>query len=142
MTAPIFPPVLIESLAKSIDKDQRESTKRRRTIGRAFVKPAEEALKAEAGEHALRLGAAGALIANDVNLKLVPELWSPVARANIESKTTTVLRGHDGTVRMASFSPEGRRIVTASEDTTARVWEAETGTQIVVLKGHDGLAGR
>ena len=42
----------------------------------------------------------------------------------------------------ASFSLDGRRIVTASEDTTARVWEAETGTQIAVLKGHQGLVWR
>ena len=34
-----------------------------------------------------------------------------------------VLRGHEGSVRHADFSPDGSRIVTASEDNTARLWE-------------------
>jgi WD40 repeat protein len=39
----------------------------------------------------------------------------------------------------AAFSPDGRRIVTASWDNTARVWEGETGKQLAVLAGHEGL---
>ena len=38
----------------------------------------------------------------------------------------------------AAFSPDGGRVVTASADTTARVWDAATGKAIVVLSGHDG----
>ena len=38
-------------------------------------------------------------------------------------RTVHVLKGHSGTVMSATFSPDGRRIVTASEDMTARVWE-------------------
>ena len=35
-----------------------------------------------------------------------------------------VLRGHQGPVLSAAWSPDGTRIVTASEDGTARVWAA------------------
>ena len=35
-----------------------------------------------------------------------------------------------------SFSPDGTRIVTASDDKTATVWDARTGTILLELKGH------
>ncbi len=36
----------------------------------------------------------------------------------------------------AAFSPDGGRIITASIDGTARLWDGETGTPLAVLKGH------
>jgi WD40 repeat protein len=47
--------------------------------------------------------------------------------------------GHQAGVTNASFSPDGRRIVTASDDKTARIWDAVTGKPIgAPLKGHTG----
>ena len=37
----------------------------------------------------------------------------------------------------ASFSRDGSRIVTASEDKTVRIWEAATAREIAVLRGHE-----
>lgn len=48
-----------------------------------------------------------------------------------------VLRGHEGVVEAASFSPDGRQILTASGDGTARVWQADGAGEPVVLKGHE-----
>ncbi len=50
-----------------------------------------------------------------------------------------VLSGHDGEVNSAAFSPDGRRIVTAGDDGTARVWDSVTGAQRLVLPGHGGV---
>jgi WD40 repeat protein len=36
----------------------------------------------------------------------------------------------------AVFSPDGTRILTASDDCTARVWDAATGTCLAICKGH------
>ena len=36
----------------------------------------------------------------------------------------------------ASFSADGTRIVTASEDKTAKVWDARSGAEMLTLKGH------
>jgi eukaryotic-like serine/threonine-protein kinase len=49
-----------------------------------------------------------------------------------------VLSGHDDIVVSAAYSPDGTRIVTASHDKTARIWDSRTGIQLAVLKGHGG----
>lgn len=55
----------------------------------------------------------------------------------LDEQRFSPLRGHDGRIRSAAFSPDGRRIVTASEDQTARIWNARTGRAIgEPLSGH------
>jgi Tol biopolymer transport system component/TPR repeat protein len=39
----------------------------------------------------------------------------------------------------AAYSPDGTRMVTASYDKTARIWDARTGAQLAVLSGHAGI---
>ena len=53
-----------------------------------------------------------------------------------------VLSGHDDAVSVAAFSPDGRRIVTASRDQTARIWDAVTARQLAVLSGHGEILPR
>ena len=38
----------------------------------------------------------------------------------------------------AAFSPDGRRVVTASYDKMAKIWNATTGKVVHTLKGHSG----
>ena len=45
---------------------------------------------------------------------------------------------HDASLLTASFSPDGRWVVTASEDHTARVWEAATSKAVGQPLRHDG----
>ena len=35
-----------------------------------------------------------------------------------------------------AFSPDGKRIASASADRTVKVWDADTGQEILTLKGH------
>ena len=49
-----------------------------------------------------------------------------------------VLRGHESPVTAARFSPDARLVATASEDTTARIWDVQTGRQIAVYTAQSG----
>jgi WD40 repeat protein len=47
------------------------------------------------------------------------------------------LSGHTADVTSVAFTPElGTRVLTGSEDYTAKVWDAENGQEILTLKGH------
>jgi WD40 repeat protein len=52
-------------------------------------------------------------------------------------KQKHVMRGHEGIVMAAAFSPNGQMIVSGSADCTVRVWSSATGMQQHVMNGHD-----
>ena len=48
------------------------------------------------------------------------------------------LIGHDGLIWSLSFVSNGSRIVTSSEDHTARIWDVQTGDELVTIREHSG----
>jgi len=46
------------------------------------------------------------------------------------------LKGHSGPVASVAFSPDGKRLASASKDQTVKVWNAATGQETLTLKGH------
>ncbi len=45
-------------------------------------------------------------------------------------QNSPALHGHENAVHSAAFSPDGARVVTASDDRTARIWDATTGKEL------------
>jgi WD40 repeat protein len=53
----------------------------------------------------------------------------------------SVLKGHDGPINSVAFSPDGTRLVTTSNDDTARIWNTKTGAPGPILKHTDDVYG-
>jgi WD40 repeat protein len=54
-------------------------------------------------------------------------------------KTVVTLKGHTSVIRAVAFSPDGARVLTGSNDRTARMWDAATGKTILTLRHTDGV---
>jgi len=46
------------------------------------------------------------------------------------------LRGHSEGVLSVAYSPDGKHIVSGSEDCTVKVWDSQTGKEVNVLVCH------
>ena len=62
-------------------------------------------------------------------------------KALFEHRKTTIFQ-HGSGVTDAAFNSRGDRIVTASYDNTARVWDVQSGAQVASLIGHQGPVER
>ena len=55
------------------------------------------------------------------------------------SRNNQTLEGHTGWVFCAAYSPDGRRVVSGSQDGTLKVWDTRTAKPISTLAGHDHM---
>ena len=61
-----------------------------------------------------------------------------VLLAGPHRRRRTSWAGHEGKeVYHVEYAPDGRTFVTAGQDRTARIWDAETGQERLVLRGHE-----
>jgi hypothetical protein len=50
--------------------------------------------------------------------------------------TGPVFGGHTAAIRAIAFSPDGKRVLSGSDDRTVRIWDAETGKELRRFEGH------
>jgi|GEM_PF-1540970 len=68
-------------------------------------------------------------------------VWDATSDA-VQPEPLFQLVGHTDALRDMAFSPDGTRWATASNDETARIWEASTGKLLFTLTGHpNGVEG-
>ena len=80
------------------------------------------------------IGAAAASFTATPVFEKTVQLWDAETGRPVGALQTD----HADSVLSASFSADGKRIVTASVDKTARLWDAQTGKQILApLTGHE-----
>ena len=56
--------------------------------------------------------------------------------AHEQPEAAFVLAGHGSDLADLSFSPDGSRLLTASSDKTAKVWDVRSGKELLTLAGH------
>jgi hypothetical protein len=110
-----------------------------RAIGREshWLRAAPEATPAVVWNQLRRAGWSEADL--DQHLRVAPEASFLHLRHIAASESLALERnlvGHVGVVRACAVTPDGRRVVSAADDRTLKVWDLATGHAVATLRGH------
>jgi WD40 repeat protein/transcriptional regulator with XRE-family HTH domain len=87
-------------------------------------------------ERSLLLAREAVQITYAVDKGITKEAEEALHRALVTSRVRVTLRGHTAEVWSVAFSPDAMRLATASQDKTAKVWDAHSGQLLLTLSGH------
>jgi WD40 repeat protein len=67
---------------------------------------------------------------------VLPEAEEQLHHAVMASRVMRTLTGHSQPIRAVAWSPDGTRLATAGEEGSAKVWDMDSGREILKLVGH------
>lgn len=110
--------------------------------GRLFAAPAEKSVRIWSSETGAEVGTvtpsggAGALLAlsPDGGLLAASDERGVTLFDTSSGAARHHLRGHAGAVRTAEFSPDGKRLFTGGHDQTVKVWDVNSGHELLTLR--------
>jgi WD40 repeat protein len=103
--------------------------------GRELIPPTRQRLETDVGSGPIVTDYAGRLGTCDLSpdgsrAVIAGGAYGLVRVYEVDTGRTLSPPLHDGHVPSARFAPDGRRVLTGSSDTTARVWDAATGSPV------------
>ncbi len=134
--------------AAAAEREAKKDAEKKR--GEAEAAAVAERLARQKAQDTARVAVAGELLERDPTRAalVLLEVARPAETVYFEARlreallgpvSEAVLRGHTQWVVDAVFSPDGKRVATASRDQTARVWAADGSAEPIVLRGHDNV---
>ncbi len=67
---------------------------------------------------------------------VTPDGTPPATRTSVNNTNVLIFSGHLTGVNALSWSPDGKRIASASNDTFVQVFDASTGKRLLIYRGH------
>ncbi len=124
----------------------RSAAREREAAERAEHAAARAQEEARQARNAARIAAARELeadptaalaILREVETPAVPPRWAELARWAMGTRVARQVFLHPYAVLSVAWSPDGKRLVIASQDKTARIWNADRRGEPLVLRGHE-----
>ena len=125
--------------AAEAESQARATAQADRIIAEALALAAQSAEALDGNLKVALLKAIEAVDTTQADGAVTTEARAALYEALTVPRMETVFIGHSGRVELVIFSPDGRYILTGSNDSTARLWDS-TGALIAILGGHrDGV---